>query len=61
MFCIAIEHLVIGIKVIIAILIPDLPEKVVIDEKRRVKLIKQAHKEMRQLKQMGNHETLEEI
>lgn len=35
LFCILMEHLVIAIKIIIAKIIPDLPDSVKIDETRR--------------------------
>ena len=56
-----IEHLVIAIKVVVALVIPDVPSAVVEAEKRRVKLVKQARKEMRYMKKMGNFESMEDI
>ena len=45
-----IEHLIIAMKVVIAILIPDVPSNVKIDEKRRRELVPVAQKKISQCK-----------
>ena len=50
LFAILIEHFVISLKIIIAMIIPDVPFKVHQDELRREKIIQQATEEMVQLK-----------
>lgn len=61
LFCIMMEHLVIAIKIIIAKIIPDMPESVKIDETRRETLLKRALVEMRDIKMEGKYETFDEI
>ena len=48
--CILVEHLIIGIKIIIALIIPDVPSKVTEDEFRRQKIEDTVLKELRDIK-----------
>lgn len=57
MFCILIEHVIIGIKIIISMVVRDLPESVIKDELRRVHLEKKAMAEMFRIKVSGKYET----
>ena len=56
-----VEHIVIGLKIVIALLIPDVPKKVQDDEMKRVKLVEQATKAMFDLKAKGGHETMADV
>lgn len=61
LLAICLEHLVIALKVVIALVIPDVPYKVQEDEFRRVKIIEKVQKELLEIKYAGNHETFEDI
>ena len=56
-----IEHLIIAMKVVIAILIPDVPGNVKVSEKRRRELIPVAQKKINQLKRESGMEDLDII
>ena len=56
-----IEHLIIAMKVVIAILIPDVPGNVKVSEKRRRELIPVAQKKINQLKLESGMEDLDII
>ena len=60
-FAICIEHLVIGLKIVIALIIPDVPYKVQEDEFKRVKIIDKVQKELLEIKIAGNHEDFEDM
>ena len=61
LLAICLEHFVIALKVVIALVIPDVPYKVQEDEFRRVKIIEKVQKELLEIKYAGNHETFEDI
>jgi len=58
---ICIEHVVIALKILIALIIPDVPYKVQTDERRRIKIIEKVQKELLEVKYAGNHETFEDM
>lgn len=58
---IGIEHLLLGIKVVMASLIPDVPKEVVADERRRPKIMDRFEEEMLQYKREHNLKTIGEI
>ena len=60
-FAICIEHLVIGLKIVIALIIPDVPYKVQEDEFKRVKILEKVQKELLEIKIAGNHEDFEDM
>lgn len=53
LLAIAIEHVLISIKIVIALLIPDLPKEVQVAEKRREFVIQKAQKDMLMLKKQS--------
>lgn len=55
------EHLVIGLKIIIALIIPDVPYKVQEDEMRREMIGNRVEKELREIKYSSNSESFTEI
>ena len=59
--CILMEHIVIGLKVVVAGIIPDVPTYVHIAEQKRSLIIVKAQEEMRKMKVSGKCETFEEI
>ena len=58
---ICIEHILLGIKVVLAQLIPDVPKSVIVDERRRPKVEEIAEAEMLKLKREQELKTIEEI
>ena len=58
---ILVEHIVIGLKIVIALVIPDVPHKVVQDEFRRIKIEEQVVKELLEIKYEGKHETFQDM
>lgn len=58
---IAVEHLLLGIKIVMAELIPDVPKEVVADERRRPKIEERFEDEMGQYKREYNLKTIREI
>ena len=60
-FAICIEHVVIALKIVLALVIPDVPYKVQEDEFRRVKIIDKVQKELLEIKLAGNHESFEDM
>jgi len=61
LMAIFVEHLVIGLKVVIALIIPDVPFKVTEAEKRRTKVSDTVQRELMSLKLKGKHETLSDV
>ena len=61
LLAICMEHFVIGLKVIIALVIPDVPHKVQEDEFRRIKIVEKVQKELLEIKYAGNHESFEDM
>ena len=59
--CILMEHIVIGLKVVVAGIIPDVPTYVHTAEQKRSLIIVKAQEEMRKMKVSGQCETFEEI
>lgn len=57
---VCIEHIVIALKIVIALIIPDVPFKVQEDEFRRQKVEDKVQKELLELKFAGNHETFDD-
>ena len=55
-----VEHIIIGLKIVVALLIPDVPKSVQQAEMHRVKVIEQVNREMFDLKAKGGHETMED-
>jgi len=60
LLAIAIEHIIIGLKALIAILIPDVSTHVMLAEKQRKEVIESALKEMEKYKHKSNIKDLEE-
>ena len=60
-FAIAVEHCVIALKVLMALIIPDVPHKVIQDEFRRVKISAQVTKELLEIKFKGGHESFTDM
>ena len=58
---IAIEHVLLGIKIVMAQLIPDVPNEVLVDERRRPKIQAIAEEEMHKLKREQDLKTIDEI
>ena len=56
-----VEHIVLGIKVVIANLVPDVPKEVQFEERRRPILEEISEKEMLKLKRAHSLKTIEEI
>ena len=54
------EHLIIALKIVISMLIPDVPKQVKDDEFKRSQLEEGAHREMSDLKIKHGYETLED-
>ena len=61
LFAVFIEHCVIALKIVIALVIPDVPHKVQQDELRREKIIEQAQTEVLSLKMSGKHESFQDM
>ena len=61
LICILLEHVIIGLKIVVAGIIPDVPTKVHLAEQRREKIIVQAQEEMRKLKVSGRCESFQDI
>ena len=61
LLAILIEHVVIGLKIVIAAIIPDVPRKVVEDEFKRQRIEDAVKKELIELKIEGGHETFADI
>ena len=61
LLAILIEHAVIGLKIVIAAIIPDVPRKVTEDEFKRVKIEDQVKKELIEDKYTGDHETFNDM
>ena len=55
------EHLIIALKIVIALIIPDVPKKVVETEFRRSKIETQVQRELLDIKYKGNHESFQDI
>lgn len=60
-FAIMVEHAVIALKIVIALIIPDVPHKVQQDEVRREKIIEKAQTELLRIKIDGNHESFNDM
>ena len=60
-FAILIEHCVIALKVVLAMIIPDVPHKVVSDEFRRERISAQVVKELLEIKFKGGHESFTDM
>ena len=58
---IVIEHAVIALKILIALIIPDVPARVVTEEFRRTKIEESVVKELLDIKYKGKHETFMDI
>ena len=58
---IVIEHAVIALKILIALIIPDVPAKVITEEFRRTKIEESVVKELLDIKYKGKHETFMDI
>lgn len=56
-----VEHCVIGLKIVIALMIPDVPKSVTDAEMRRAKVVEQVTREMFDLKAKGGHETMQDV
>jgi len=56
-----IEHLIIGLKILIALIIPDNPKAVQTSEYRRQKITDSVNKELLELKFKGGHKTFLEM
>jgi len=56
-----IEHLIIGLKVLIALVIPDNPAAVQTAEYRRQKITESVNRELIELKFKGGHKTFVEM
>ena len=61
LLAILIEHLVIGLKIVIAAIIPDVPRKVTDDEFKRLKIEDAVKKELMDEKNYGDHETYKDM
>ena len=61
LLAILIEHLVIGLKIVIAAIIPDVPRKVTDDEFKRIKIEDAVKKELMDEKNYGDHETYKDM
>lgn len=61
LFGILMEHIAIAIKIVIAILIPDVPDKVKEDEQKRIELMTTAEAEMAKMKMSGKYETFDDL
>lgn len=61
LLAILIEHLIIGLKVLIALVIPDTPAAVISGEYRRTKVAEEVNRELLELKFKGNHKTFQEM
>ena len=57
LFAIFMEHIVIGLKIVMSIIIPDMPASVEKDEARREMVLKHAQEEMFKIKVSGKYET----
>ena len=58
---IIVEHLVIGLKVVIALIIPDVPAHVKEDEFRRELIVEQVQRELNEVKMKGGHESFQDM
>ena len=58
---ILVEHIVIGLKIVVALIIPDLPFSVTQAELKREKQIEQANRELLDYKLKGNHESFQDM
>ena len=58
---ILVEHAVIGIKIVIAMIIPDLPFSVTQAEMKREKQFEQANRELLEIKVKGNQESFQDM
>lgn len=61
LFAFAVEHIIIALKIVIALLIPDVPFKVRQDELRRQKVIELANADLVRIKYEGGHKTFNEM
>ena len=61
LLAILVEHAVIGLKIVIAAIIPDVPRKVTEDEFKRVKIEDAVKKELIEDKYTGEHETFTDM
>lgn len=55
------EHFIIALKIVIALLIPDVPFKVTEDEFRREMIEEKVQKELLEIKYAGNHESFQDM
>ena len=55
------EHLILALKIIMAILIPDVPERVIFEEYRHSQMAEMAKKEIQVFKLSGGHENYEDM
>ena len=56
-----VEQLAIALKVVIALIIPDVPAKVTADEKKRELIMDQVEKELFEVKLKGGHESFQDM
>ena len=61
LMAIFLEHIIIGFKIALALVIPDVPIKVVEDEFRRTNVEQQVIKQLLEIKYSGNHETFQDM
>ena len=61
MILVLVEHIILGIKVILAELVPDVPKEVIMDERKRPLLEEMSEKEMHALKRANDLKTIDEI
>ena len=61
MVLVLVEHIVLGIKVMLAELVPDVPKEVMFEERKRPLLEEISEKEMHALKRANDLKTIDEI
>ena len=61
LLAIGLEHIIIGLKAVIALVIPDVPKQVKVAEERRKVAIESALKEMDDYKKKGDKDLEEEV
>ena len=61
LLCVLIEHIILFIKIALAVAIDDVPNNVAADEYKRTQVVNEAYKKLLDVKVKGNFETYDEI
>ena len=56
-----VEHMIIAFKIVVALVIPDVPREVINNEFRRETIEQSSYKEMMDYKYKGGHETFDDM